>query len=398
MKSLFLTSSFPKQSCDVSGVFIHDLAVSLIDKGIDVVVLAPHHKECPFFEVFNGIRVYRFPYFVPFGLQRLAYGAGIIKNIKKSFPLVALVPFFIVSQLAAALWVARKEKIDLIHAHWSIPQGVIGVLLKTLVKKPCITTIHGSDVFSLKGGFANRFNKLVYSLSDCVTVNSSATSDVVKTLSPGVLLSKLPMGVDPDSFYYKDRSSTSYSGVKRVLFVGRLIEWKGVDYLIKAVEIVCKYYPETQLILIGDGPEKPLLENLGNDLGLGQNITFVGNVPHEDVVEYYHASDVFVIPSIVSDSGETEGLGVVTLEAMACGVPVVGSRVGGIPDVVVDGVTGLLSEPKDPQSIAACILRLIDDRELSMILLRQARENVESGYSWSCISDRLVHIYSCLGD
>lgn len=393
MKSLFLTSSFPKHSNDVSGVFIRDLAVSLINRGVGVVVLAPHYKGGAFFEVLNGIRVYRFPYFYPFGLQQLAYGAGIIKNIKQSLPLVALVPFFIMAQFVVALWLLRKEKIDVIHAHWSIPQGVIGVLLKKLVKKPCITTIHGSDVFSLKGVFANRFNKVVHLLSDCVTVNSSATADAVKALSRDIPLVSLPMGVDPECFYFKKRCVTSCSEVRKVLYVGRLIEWKGVDYLIKAVALVRRSFPETQLIIVGDGPEMGGLKKIAKDSGLGFDVEFAGSVSHSQVQKYFDTSDVFVLPSIVNDKGETEGLGVVILEAMASGVPVVGSRAGGIPDIVIDGETGLLSIPKDPQSIADCIIQFFSDTNLSSKLSLNARNNVVSNYSWSHISNRLVLLY-----
>ena len=332
MKIVILTSSFPLKYRDPSGIFVYNLAKWISKKGMSVTVLAPHHKGSAFIESSDCFRICRFPYFFPTGLQKLCYGSGIIKNVKKQKPLVFQIPLFFLTQTIAAAYLAKKFKPDLIHAHWSIPQGLTGIIIKKMFHIPCITTIHGSDVFAMGHSLIKLLNRWVIQKSDICTVNSSATAQAAKTLTGRKDVVTIPMGVDTDFFRYKGKQEglKNKSGVKRkvILYVGRLIDWKGVDFLIKSIPKILGRFPESKLFIVGDGPERQRLNKISEDLGINDNVVFTGRLSQEEIRNYYSVADVFVLPSIVNDKGETEGLGVVLLEAMSCGVPVIGSNVG----------------------------------------------------------------------
>ena len=124
----------------------------------------------------------------------------------------------------------------------------------------------------------------------------------------------------------------------------------------------------------------------------------MGNTPQTELPGLYSAADVFVLPSIVNDRGETEGLGVVLLEAMACGTPVIGSDVGGIPDIVKDEETGLLARQKDPDDLASKILRVFEDQNLRQRMIEKGLAFVRMNFSWRSVADRFLNLYQKVGD
>lgn len=396
MKVCLLTSSFPRNPEDPAGIFIYHLAKWLAKKNINVCVIAPHDGGCKFFETRDDFKIIRFPYFLPLHLQKLCYGSGIIKNIKEEKVLFFQVPFFFLSQILYATLTAKKFKADIIHAHWSIPQGFTGLFIKTVLNIPCITTLHGSDVFSLRKGFMNALNTRVIRQSDAVTANSSQTAGAAKHLSYRKVVFQIPMGVDTD-FFKKSEDQLDLrkeAGKGRiVLYVGRLIDWKGVDYLISAMPEVLSKYSDTRLIIAGEGPDRYQLEQLAKKSGHGDKITFRGSLSQEALKDCYAQADVFVLPSIENDAGETEGLGVVLLEAMASSVSVIGSHVGGIGDIVKHETTGLLVPQKNPTAIAHGIIRLFEDNELRKKLTESGRQLVEEQFSWDVVSDRFIQLY-----
>jgi glycosyltransferase involved in cell wall biosynthesis len=172
-----------------------------------------------------------------------------------------------------------------------------------------------------------------------------------------------------------------------------MVEKKGVRYLIEAMPQVCQATPQATLTLVGDGPERPALEKLVQQLGLASKVRFTGSILNEHLKEHYAQADIFVAPSIRDRAGDTEALGVVILEAAASGTPIVATNVGGIPDIVVDGQTGLLAEPANPESLANAILRLHRNPALASKLAANARELVESRFSWESVVDRFDTLF-----
>ena len=391
MKVLVLTTTFPRWKDDTTPAFVYELSKRLQKNGLEIIVLAPHCKGARRFEIMNGMKIYRFPYFYPAKYQKLAYGGGILPSLKRSNLAKIQVPLLFLSELFYAMRIIRKEKIDVIHSHWIIPSGLIGVILKSVLRKPIIVTIHGSDAILLNGKVQNIY-KFILSSCDICTVVSTAIKNQVLNL--GVVWKKtkvIPMGVDDSIFNpnmkYNIKKSYNVEGHYLILFVGRLSEEKGVAYLIEAMPEILKEIPNISLMIIGDGPEKNNLEELVKRLNLAKNIIFRGWIPNKDLNKVYRNADIFVLPSL------REGLPVVLLEAMACGTPVVASKVGGIPDIIKNGENGFLIEPKNSKEFADKIIRLLLDEKLKQKFSEEGLKIVQKRFSWNVVVEKFVEIY-----
>jgi glycosyltransferase involved in cell wall biosynthesis len=169
-----------------------------------------------------------------------------------------------------------------------------------------------------------------------------------------------------------------------------------VDYLIRAFPSVLEKQSNARLLIVGSGPRKADLLSASERLRLRDKVIFQDAVSQEELVRYYSMADVFVLPSVTTDKGETEGLGVVLLEAMACGVPVIGSAVGGIPDIIKDGETGLLVVEKNPKDLAEKICRLFTDGELSKKLSENGLRFVTRKFSWDVIAKEYAELYETI--
>jgi glycosyltransferase involved in cell wall biosynthesis len=397
LKVCILTTSFPRFKGDSAGIFLYHLSRQLAQKGVKIKVVVPHDPGCPFTEEWESIRIHRFPYFYPFQLQRLCYGSGIVKNIKNNLAAIVQLPFFCVSGFLYTLAILKRNKPDIIHAHWSLPQGLIGVIAKKILRIPCITSLHGSDVYGLSSPFFSVLNSIVIRNSDVCTANSTATAKIARQHCGNGNIRVLPMGVDPQYFSkIRDvdclKKKIEIKGPV-ILFVGRLIDWKGVAYLIKSMPEVLQRFPTAKALIIGSGPLRTELLSLTKTLSLEEHVIFIDELPQKELVAYYSIADIFVLPSIVNANGETEGLGVVLLEAMACGLPVIGSDVGGIPDLIKNGETGLLVRQKNSQDLGNQMLRLLTDSDLTKNITRNARDLVETQFSWEIVAERFIEVY-----
>jgi len=394
-----LTSSFPRYHGDSAGVFVADLASHISQRGSRVTILAPHDDGCKLTETQGNLFVKRFKYFYPERYQKLCYGSGIIKNIKSDPISLLQVPLFIISQLIAVFKCLKKEKIDIIHAHWSFPQGLIGLFYNCIYNIPYVVTIHGSDIYSLKHPIFAYLNRLVLRRAAACTVNSEETGRITKRLSGLKNIQTVPMGIDTRLFNNKKTrplSNSDCTGNRYILFAGRLIDWKGVDFLLMAIPIILNKFPKTTIRIVGNGPERLRLKQKASDLGIENNVLFLGQIPHNKLVDYYSTADVFVLPSYKKESGETEGLGVVLLEAMACGVPVVGSNVGGIPSIVKHEKTGLLARPRDSEDLSEKICILLENRNLREHVIENARQMVLENFTWETIADKFINLYETI--
>jgi glycosyltransferase involved in cell wall biosynthesis len=402
LRILVITSSFPRFPGDSSGIFILNLCKELQKLGIEIEILAPHDYRCSRHEFWEGIEIFRFPYFYPPKLQRLCYGAGIPKNMQQSTLALMQPPFFLLAELFYALRISQKRKFDLVHAHWSIPQGVVGLILQGLCRIPCVTSLHGSDVYGLRAPVLRRLNARVILGSRACTANSKATAERARNISGRKDIEIIPMGVDIELFSRARFQETLHDPPEKkdeiILYAGRLIDCKGVDYLIKALPNVLEKQPEAKLLIVGSGPAKNDLLRLSERLNLQEKVLFLGAVSQEELAGYYSMADVFVLPSVVTDAGETEGLGVVLLEAMACGLPVIGSVVGGIPDIIEDGETGLLAQQKNPGDLAEKINRVLANKSLRQCLSKSGHDFVWERFSWSSIAKRYLEVFRTVSE
>jgi glycosyltransferase involved in cell wall biosynthesis len=399
-KILFLTSSYPRDREDTASVFLRYLAEHLVDRGLEIHVLAP--AEGTSGTIVEGkVTVHRFQYF-PSRLQALAYGSGIMPNLNRSPWLWFQVPFFVMAMAYSLLRIIGREQVHLIHAHWILPQGLLGVVAKYLRPVPLVTTVHGADAFTLRGGLASALKRFVVMHSDAWTTNTPATSRAVDpaAITPRVYV--IPMGVDTELFGGGDPAGLRQQLPEReflLLFVGRLVDKKGCRSLLEALTLLPPALRNrTTLWVVGDGDQRSQLEQTTNNLGLAEKVRFWGAISNQRLPQFYAAADLFVAPSIEAGSGDTEGQGVVILEAFAGRACVLTTRVGGIEAVVRDNVTGALLPPNRPRDLALTIEKLLNDPDLRARLVENAFREVKERYDWKRIAGEFESLYRTLAN
>jgi L-malate glycosyltransferase len=395
---LVLTSSFPRREDSHEGNFIFELVRNTAPLKFRICVLAPHFSGGKIKEIWQQVMIYRFLYFFPTQFERLAYGPGLLFNVTRDFfAFIGIIPFFL-SELVWTLCVTRRKNIHLIHTHWLIPQGLVGAVFHRIRAVPHIATVHGSDLNLITHQkILGPFGRFIIRNSDAVTVNSSYMRHQLEAFMPdqGEKIRVIPMGIHPEKY----NNIGDFSDLKKVypanniiLSVGRLIDWKGTVFLIDAMPSVIRELPETLLLIAGSGPEKDFLIRRVQELGLEKKVTFLGTVSNQDLLSFYHSADVFVLPSI-NKVGKTEALGVVLLEAMASGCPVIGSNVGGIPDIITDGENGFLVEEQRPDILAEKIVEILKDGRLREKFRRNGLTRVHESFSWKRISKKFSSLY-----
>lgn len=398
MKILVLTTTFPRWINDSTPTFVYDLSKRLQENGVEIVILAPHHEGAKKYEILDGIKIYRFPYFYPAKYQGLVYDGGILSNLKRSHLAKIQIPLLFLSELFYSLKIIRKEKIDLIHSHWIVPSGLIGVICKKLFKIRHITTAHAGDVFTIKNSkYFTKISSFILRNSDKITANSIYTKDAILSIENKIKnnVEIIPMGVDMSIFNpkWRDRDFKINFGAKYIIFsVGRLVDKKGIKYLISAMKYITKEFSDTKLIIGGSGPNRKYLEILTKKLGLNDKIIFTGYIKNSELPFYFASSDVFVLPSIVTREGDTEGLGIVLLEAMASGTPVIGSNVGGIRDIIEDNKTGFLTKPRNPEDIANKIVKLLQDEKIRHFFSMEGLKLIEDKFSWEIVTNMFLKV------
>jgi glycosyltransferase involved in cell wall biosynthesis len=387
---LVLTSTFPRWERDTVPPFVLHLSSTLADRGHDVHVLAPHTRGAALQETLAGVQVHRFRY-ASVGLESLCYEGGITNKLRSTPGKWLVVPIFLAAEFLVTIILARKHRIDLLHAHWVLPQGLVAALAAIVLRRPVLVTAHGTDVLATKGVLRRMLLKFAARRAGACTANSRMLSADFHEKS-GVAVQIIPMGVDTLRFCpsashwsHKRQMRASYPNV---LFVGRLVEQKGVTYLIQAMKEVCAQFPQAKLTVVGEGPQESALKKQVEGLGLGSVVEFAGPVANDALPEVYRQSDVVVVPSITTSDGSAEALGVVALEAAACGIPVIATRVGGVPEFIEDRRNGILTPPGDSHAISQGIIELIRDDDLYFRIATEARNDVETFYSWESVAQR----------
>lgn len=375
-KMLITGSTFPRWEGDTEPRFILDYAKAM-SQYYDVTVLVPACPNAADEEVLEGVKVKRYHYFPIHKLETLCYPGAIVPRIKEKKSRILLVPFLMLS----LFFNSRKysKQCDVVHAHWIIPQGIV----QSYIKKPYIVTGHGGDVTSLNKSFMKRLKKRCLKKAIGVTAVSDALKDVEVELCPGINPEVISMGCDTSSFSPEHRVDNFFNqGDKKViLFVGRLAEKKGVTYLIDAMKDV----EGAKLVIVGKGNLESSLKEQAAPYG--DKIEFLGPKTHDELQTIFASADIFAAPSITAQDGDKEGFGLVIIEAMASGLPVVASRSGGIVDIITDGENGLLSDEKDSKKIAQNINILLND-ESKRLYIKENSINTAAQYDYGVIASK----------
>ena len=360
-----------------------------------MIVLAPHARGAQEREIMEGIRVHRYKY-APARLERIAYAGGIVANLKKNKANLLLFPFFFLAQGFAIWKLLRSNHVDVIHAHWLIPQGLLAVVSRAFSKSspPILCTSHGGDLFGLRDPLSTSLKRWVIKRCEGLTTVSSAMAEKVSELASEMPLNLhvIPMGTDLNRVFvtnpHRDRKSN------QLLFVGRLVPKKGLIHLIEILPKIKAEYPDVSLNIVGLGPEKNRLVERIDELNLEKVVVFLGSLSHMELKNLYQESSLAVFPFVEADDGDMEGLGLVTVESLGCSCPVIVGDVPAVRDVIENGETGLIVDVRDANAFEAAVGRMLSDQTWARKTAVKGNEYVIGSFDWSIVAskyDKLLH-------
>jgi glycosyltransferase involved in cell wall biosynthesis len=387
---LILTSTFPRWKNDSTPPFVFYLARHL-EKHFQVLVLTPHFPGAKNKEKFGQIIVYRFHYFLE-KFEKLCYEGGGFSKIRSNYFLSLLLPFYFITAFVSTLILVKKNKIELINAHWVLPQGLAAVMVNKLTGVPVLITSHGTDIFGLNNWLFVRLKKFTLENAGYVFAVAEELKKEILKIS-GKTRNKIKvisMGVEVD--YFRRMSQKQRQSVKKrygskrkiILFVGRLVKNKGLKYLFEAMVKTLREIPSALLLVIGEGPYRQELGTEAERLALESKVSFLGWVDNQKLPGFYGAAEVFVSPSIETESS-SEGLPVTIMEALASGVAVVGTSVGGIKEVIRNNQNGFLVPSADSSKLARAIVKILSSVGLRKRFEKNSQQLIKERFDWSVI-------------
>ncbi len=397
MKVLFVTSTFPRSEDDDQVPWLLELALVLRDTGVELEVLAPTYAGLESHEI-HGIPVHRYRYFTK-KREVVTHEAGAMNNMGGRRDLMLPAFSLVGAGMAAAARLCRSGGYDVIHSHWPLPMGLPAQAGAWASKKSprLVATFHGAEVAlaKRKSHYRPVLKRITRNL-DTAIANSTSTAATVRELT-GVEATVIPFG-PPRGAVDLDRETEDTDSADEelpiVLAVGRMIERKGFPVLVQAAK---KLRGRARVVIAGGGEYEPVVRWEIERREVGDVVRLAGRLSNEELSDLYRRCAVFCLPAIVDSRGETEGLGVVLIEAMSHGKPVVASRLGGIVDAVKDGENGLLVPPDDPEALASALLRVAEDPELAESLGEAGRERAKRLFSWESVAERHLKVYSPAG-
>jgi glycosyltransferase involved in cell wall biosynthesis len=286
----------------------------------------------------------------------------------------------------------KRKEYTIIHCHILQEfQTVVALFFKALFGKKVIVKMSSSgetsDVKLLKGSLMGKlFFRWIKNVDAVVSVCKQSSRELLNGGFPEESIVEIPNGVDTHTFI--QRSPRSGREVSTITFVGRLDRYKGVDFLLEAFKRVLSGNSNSRLLIVGAGPDEALLKKTSVTLNLQEHVDFMGR--QEDVLSVLSDTDVFVLPTL------SEGMSNVLLEAMACGLPVVATAVGGNCDLISDRHNGILVPPGDPHALNEALIEILHNTTLAQQLGDEARKTVEDHYSLESIADSYLQLYKRL--
>jgi glycosyltransferase involved in cell wall biosynthesis len=395
MKILMVTSSYPKFPGDVTAPFIESIAHALAARGHAVDVLLPHHPDLQR-RTDEPVRFFPYRYAPSDSLCRWGYAQSLEADVRvrrEIYLLAPLVAFALRSLLARRL---REERYDVAHVHWVVPNAVFVADILRAHGVPLVVSLHGSDVFLAERlPPARGLARCAFEIAGAVTACSEDLHRRALGLgAPSGRTRTVPYGVDVGAFSpqasaagFRERLGTP-DGAALVLAVGRLVEKKGFRDLVAAAART----PGIHVAIAGEGDLQPALEAQAR--AASAPVRFVGNLDRAEVASALAAADVVAVPSVVDAAGNVDGLPNTLLESLAAGRAVVATRVAGIPDVVEDGVNGLLVPERDPASLAAALGRLAREPETRARLGAAARQRAVERLGWDTAARAFEECYA----
>jgi teichuronic acid biosynthesis glycosyltransferase TuaC len=387
---------YPNKIDPTCGNFIHNQIKYLIAAGCEIRVISPvpyaprflsfkprwrNYGNIPFFDTIDKVPVY-YPRYInlPGSWFHGLSGYSIYESIKRK------------------VYAIYKEFTPhIIHTHTATPDGFVGLLLKKTYNIPLVCSIRGSDI-----NVYPHYDKLtmcstekVISNTDQLVSVSSALKDAVEKIAvPKKTVKVVYNGCDLEDFTFSSQNRQRYrhkmnisEDEKVIIFVGELKKSKGIIELITAFNKLMPKYPKLHSFIVGNGPEYSNVKTEISANKLDKKVHLLGNQEHNEVSKWLSAADIFILPT------HYEGLPNAVLEAMACGLPVIATNVGGIPEVVINGTTGILIDVNDVSSIIESVDCLIMNKELAKKIGAHGREVIKNKFSWERNAHEMINVY-----
>jgi glycosyltransferase involved in cell wall biosynthesis len=381
-------STYARHSDDSQVPWLRESVNRLAALGHRMTVIVPSFEGLKNHFI-DGVEVLRFRY-APSRFEHLTHDEGAPNKLRNPLYQLLAAPYIGLGAIAATRW-ARNRRFDVINVHWPFPHGLMGLPAARLSGAKVVSTCHGAELaMGRRKPWVRRLLRQCLLKSDVLSCNSSHTQSEIEKLC-GRKATVIPYGATCQNTATAPGPEAA-SDTATILFTGRHIQRKGVPYLLRALSAILQHR-KVKLLITGDGDRRQEWEALARELNLGDAVQFLGIVSNEELGRLYRACDVYVLPAIFDDRGDTEGLGVVLIEALQNARPVVASAVGGIVDVIQHEKTGLLVPEKNPQAIADSILRLLDDPALAQRLGQTGREEAQWQFDWDRITRETERLF-----
>ncbi|MBM3145379.1 MAG: glycosyltransferase family 4 protein [Chloroflexi bacterium] len=368
MRILIINSEYPPVGGG-AGNASANIARELANFGQDVTVLTVRYGDLPRQTKQDGLQIMRIK--------------ALRRHLDRSSALEQIIFMFASSFHTLAL--LRKRQPDVIVAFFGVPSGAAAWCANLLAGIPYLISLRGGDVpgfrpydFALYHKLVAPFLRWIWRRSSGLVANSRGLKSLAEAFDSSVPITVIPNGVDLHRYAPGSRDWQP----PRMLFVGRLVYQKGVDLLFEALQGL-KSQP-WELSLVGDGPERATLQKLARKQGISERVHFRGWLDGEAVLDQFRQANLFVFPS------RHEGMPNAILEAMACGLPVIASRIAGNEELVMDGENGLLVPPEDSNALRNALSELLEDSTRRKQMGAASRQRVEANYSWSQIAEHYL--------
>ncbi|MGE5590096.1 MAG: glycosyltransferase family 4 protein [Bacillota bacterium] len=391
MRVLVLSTLYPSPANPVFGVFVHQQVQALARRGIDVRVISPvpwapallaqinpkwrMYHAIPQQGALDGIQI-SYPRFLQFprSLFYASSGKRLLYSIAQLVDLTyGVFPF------------------DVLHAHVALPAGYAAMKIAEAYAKPLVVTVHGQDLqttVKLNSACASAVGEVLIGATQVVFVSRKLHGLAVSLFGNRSNWRVVPNGTTALSRVR--RPSLRTASPPLILSVSNLIRSKGIDLNLRAVKEILPKYPDLHYLIIGDGPERPNLVALTQELGLQEHVTFLGRRPHDEVMAAMATCSIFSLPSW------QEGFGIVYLEALACGKPVIGCKGEGLADFVVDGVHGRLVARQALDELVDAMDDLLSNPARAQEMGERGQQMVSQEYTWDHNAATMARIYEGL--
>jgi len=350
-----------------------------INFGHEVDVITQNYRGLKKEEIVNGMKVYRI------AVKRKKTNT----SSKLEMFLFVMISLFLIRKLI------KKKKYDAVFAFFAIPSGFLAMLLLKFYKMPYIISMQGSDV---PGYDPHTHPTVIYKIlkpiikkiwhcANFITANSDYMRNLALNFYSGAEIVTIHNGVDFDN-YERLNIKSPRRRCFRIISVTRLVERKGLQHLFRSLPMIIKgVKSKIEVLIIGDGPYRASLEKIKKETGLGC-VKFLGRIDHKELPKYYKNADLFVLLSTV------EAFGVVFAEAMAAELPVVATNIGGIPEIVENGKTGILVPPKNKEKLANAVIKLINNKNLSKEMGITGKQRVQKYFTWEIIAKKYEKLFT----